>query len=321
LKLALIGFGNVGRALARLLGRSSEEFPFTITGIHTLRHGTAVDAGGLPANPRFGPRAASIEEFFDCARAEIAVELTTLNPTDGQPAIAHIRAAFARGMHVATANKGPIAHAYAELRDEARRAGVGFRFESAVMDGAPVFNLWDHCLPGVRVLGFTGVLNSTSKVVVETMERGGSFDEGLAAARALGVTEGDGAFDVEGWDSAAKTAALANVFLDARTTPQQVSVRGITRLTPERVQEMTGRGKTVRLISRARRSGTGVSLRVRAEVLDRGDLLACTPGTSNLLLFHTDRMGTFGTVSIQPGVEQTAYGVFSDLVNLARISR
>ncbi len=321
MKLALIGYGNVGRGLARLLSREAQDFPFTVTGIHTLRHGTAVDPAGLPATPRFGARAASIEEFLDAARADIAVELTTHNPTDGQPAISHIRAAFARRMHVVTANKGPIAHAYAELRDEARDADVQFRFESAVMDGAPVFNLWDHCLPGVRVTGFTGALNSTSKVVIETMEQGGSFEEGLAAARALGITEADGAFDVEGWDSAAKTAALANVFLEARTTPQQVSTRGITRLTPERVREIAQSGKTVRLISRGRHNSNGISLRVRAEVLDRHDVLACTPGTSNLLLFHTDLMGTFGTVSIQPGVEQTAYGVFSDLVNVIRISR
>jgi homoserine dehydrogenase len=85
---------------------------------------------------------------------------------------------------VVTANKGPIAHAYAELRDEAARAGVGFRFEAAAMDGAPVFNLWHYNLPGVKVLGFTGALNSTSKVVVEAMERGGSFEDGLKAARA-----------------------------------------------------------------------------------------------------------------------------------------
>jgi homoserine dehydrogenase len=313
LKLALIGFGNVGRALARLLERKRAEFPFTVTGIHTLRHGTAYNG------THFGPRAASIDEFLDGARADAAVELTTLEPSTGEPAISHIRAAFARHMHVVTANKGPIAHAYAALRDEAARAGVGFRFESAVMDGAPVFNLWEHAMPGVRVLGFTGALNSTSKVVVETMERGGSFDDGLAAARAMGVTEGDGGFDVEGWDSAAKTAALANVLMDACTTPQQVSTRGISKLTPERVQEMARAGKTVRLISRARRSGSGVSLRVRAEVLDRNDILACTPGTSNLILFHTDLMGTFGTVSIEPTVEQTAYGVFSDLVNLMKV--
>ena len=316
MNLALIGYGNVGRALARLIGRKRRDYPFTITGIHTLRHGTAVDRAGLGEQPAFGPPAGSIEEFLDAASARIAVELTTLEPSTGEPAISHIRAAFARGMHVATANKGPLAHCYAALRDEAARAGVGFRFESAVMDGAPVFNLWHSNLPGVKVLGFTGVLNSTSKVVIETMEGGGSFADGLAAARAMGITEADGAFDVEGWDSAAKTAALANVLMDAQVTPQQVSTRGITRLTPERVMEIARQGKTVRLVSRGRRTGSGASLRVRAEVLDRQDLLACTPGTSNLILFETDLMGIFGTVSIDPGVEQTAYGVFSDLVNL-----
>src|SRR6185295_16717182 len=99
-----------------------------------------------------------------------------------EPATSHIRAAFARGMHVVTANKGPVAHAYAALREQAAEAGAEFRFESAVMDGAPVFNLWRHSMPAVKVLGFTGVLNSTSKVVIETMERGGSFEDGLARA-------------------------------------------------------------------------------------------------------------------------------------------
>jgi homoserine dehydrogenase len=319
MKLALIGYGNVARALVRLLRLKRREFPFRITGIHTLRHGTAIDPDGLPPDPQFGPRADSIDGFLRDADAEIAVELTTLNPATGEPAISHIRTAFARRMHVVTANKGPIACAYADLRDRAACAGVGFRFESAVMDGAPVFNLWRHTMPGVEVLGFSGVLNSTSKVVIETMERGGSFAEGLAAARALGITETDGAFDVEGWDSAAKTAALANVLMDARVTPQQVSTRGITRLSPGRLAEINAQGKTVRLVSRARRpAGRGLSLRVRAEVLDRGSLLAATPGTSNLILFHTDLMGTFGTVSINPQVEQTAYGVFSDLVSLCR---
>ncbi len=317
-KLALIGYGNVGRALACLLRAQRADYPFAITGIHTLRHGTAVSPEGLPENPAFGPRIDSIEAFLDAAGADAAVELTTLNPSSGEPAISHIRAAFARGMHVVTANKGPIAHAYAALRDEAARAGVSFRFESAVMDGAPVFNLWNECLPAVKVHGFTGVLNSTSKVIIEIMERGGSFEEGLAEARAMGITEGDGAYDIEGWDSAAKTAALANVLMDARTTPQQVSARGIGRLTPSRVRGIASQGKTVRLVSRGRATKSGVSLRVRAEVLDRRDMLAATPGTTNLILFHTDLMGTFGTVSIEPQVDQTAYGVFSDLVNAWR---
>jgi homoserine dehydrogenase len=319
LKLALIGYGNVARALVPMLRSHSAQYPFTITGIHTARHGTAVDPAGLPDSPQLGARMESIESFLDSAAADIAVELTTLNPSTGEPAISHIRAAFDRGMHVVTANKGPIAHAYSDLRARACQAGLVFRFESAVMDGAPVFNLWDTALPGLKVTGFTGALNSTSKVVIETMEAGGSFEFGLATARTMGITEGDGAFDIDGWDSAAKTAALANVLMDARTTPQQVSTRGIGKLTPERLQEMNRQGKTVRLISRARRTPTGIALRVRAEVLDKNDILCTVPGTSNLILFHTDLMGTFGTISIEPLVQQTAYGVFSDLVNVARL--
>jgi len=318
LRLALLGFGNVGRALARLLHEQRDSFPFCVTGIHTSRHGTALDPSGLGPDPAFGPGAASVDEFLDLAGADVLIELTPLNPATGEPAISLIRAAFERRMHVVTANKGPIAHAYADLRDEAARAGVHFRFESTVMDGAPVFNLVRKNLPGARVLGFTGALNSTTKVIIDAMREGRSMEEGIAEARRLGITEADASFDIDGWDSAAKTAALANVFLDARATPQRVDTRGIARLTPERVAELASKGKTVCLVSRARRSEEGVRLRVRAEVLDQTDLLAAVRGTSNLLLLHTDLMGTIGIVSVSPGIQQTAYGVFSDLVDILR---
>lgn len=316
--IALIGYGNVGRALARLLKRKRREFAFRITGIHTARHGTAVNARGLPLDPPFGPAATSAAAFLDAARAEVLVELTPLNPATGEPAISHIRAAFARRMHAITANKGPIAHAYAALRDEAASQAVAFRFESTVMDGAPVFNMVRAALPAVEVRGFTGVLNSTSTVVIETMERGGTLAEGVEVARRMGIAEADAAFDLEGWDSAAKTAALANVLMDARTNPQAVAARGITRLTPERVARLAAAGKTVRLVSRARLTAGRIGLRVRSEVLRKDDILASVRGTSNLLLLHTGLMGSVGTVSIDPGVEQTAYGVFSDLVSLLR---
>jgi homoserine dehydrogenase len=318
LRLALIGFGNVGRAFARLLERKRSVYPFRIVAIHTARHGTAFDDGGLSVDPPFGPAAKSVEDFLDRARAEVVIELTTLEPATGEPAITHIRRALERGAHVITANKGPIAHAYHLLCEEARRAGVEFRFESTCMDGAPVFNMVRNNLPGVQILGFTGVLNSTSKIVVAAMRRGLSREDGIAEAQALGVAEADPDFDLDGWDSAAKTAALANVLMDARMTPNDVDRRGIGRLTPSRVQEMAEKGKTVCLVSRAKRTESGVRLRVRAEVLEETDLLATVQGTSNLLLLHTDLMGTVGTVSIAPGVEQTAYGVFSDLVDIAR---
>ncbi len=314
----MIGYGYVGRAFARLLKAQRSVFPFRIVAIHTLRHGSAFDEGGLPADPAWGPRVESVEAFLDRARPEIAVELTTLNPATGEPAISHIRAALARGMHVVTANKGPIAHAYAALAEEAKRAGVEFRFESTVMDGAPVFNMIRNNLPGCRIRGFTGVLNSTTNVAIETMRAGRTLQEGIEEAQRMGIAEADASYDIEGWDAAAKTAALANVLMDARVTPLDVDRRGIGRLTLEKLLTLRKQAKTVRLVSRARSTSRGIKLRVRAEVMAESDILAAAHGTSSLLLLDTDLMGTVGTVEINPSVEQTAYGVFSDVVDIAK---
>ena len=307
----------MGRAFARLLQRQHTAYPFRIVGIHTARHGTAYDESGLGVEPLFGPAAASVDEFLDRAKSDIVAEITTLNPATGEPALSHVRAAFARGRHVVTANKGPLAHSYASLRDEAKSARVEFRFESTVMDGVPVFNSVRNNLPGVKVLGFTGVLNSTSKVVIEAMRQGKAMEDGIAAARRLGITEADASYDIDGWDSAAKTAVLANVLMDARVTPHQVDRRGIGRLTPERLLTLAQARKTVCLVSRARTTPSGIRLRVRAEVIDDSDLLASVKGTSNLLLLDTDLMGTIGIMGISSGVEQTAYGVFADAVDIA----
>ena len=290
-------------------------------GIHTARHGTAYSESGLSIEPKFGPPAASVEEFLDRAKSEIVAEITTLNPAIGEPALSYIRAAFARSRHVITANKGPIAHAYSALREEAKAAGVEFRFESTVMDGVPIFNMLRNNLPGVKVLGFTGALNSTSKVVIQAMRQGQSMQAGIEAARRLGITEADASYDIDGWDSAAKAALLANVLMDARITPQDVDRRGIGRLTPERVRELAKSRKTVCLVSRAWLGAAGIRVRVRGEVLDDTDPLAAVTGTSNLLLLHTDLMGTIGTAGVNSGVEQTAYGLFSDAVDISRHSR
>jgi homoserine dehydrogenase len=133
----------------------------------------------------------------------------------------------------------------------------------------------------------------------------------------MGVAEADASLDLDGWDSAAKAAALANVLMDARMRPQDVERVGLRGFSAERIVELAREGKTVLIVSRAERTGNGVRLAAKAEVVPHTDLLAVARGTSNLLLFHTDLMGTLGTISINPGVKQTAYGLFSDLVDIA----
>ncbi len=318
MKVALIGYGNVGKAFAKLLHSRRNTYPFRIVGIHTARHGTAYGSKGLSLVPEFEGAAASVDQFLEAARPDVAIEITTLNPENGEPAIGHIKSAIRSGIHVITANKGPIAHAYAELRELARRAQVEFRFESTVMDGAPVFNMVRHSLPGVQINGFMGCLNSTSKLVIEAMKRGLTLEEGVKEAQAQGVAEADASFDIDGWDSAAKTAALANVLMDAHVTPAMVEREGIRNFTTQQVMDLARDGKTLALMSRGERVGEKITLQVKPEILAVTDLLATTRGTSNVLLLHTDLMGTVGTVSIEPGVEQTAYGLFSDLVDIAK---
>lgn len=318
----MIGYGNVGRAFARLLASKRTVYPFRIVAI-LRRSGAVFDQRGLPIDPEFGPALegspeAVIEEFLNRARPEVLIEISPLVPETGEPAITYIRGAFAKHRHVITANKGPIAHAYSELSVLARTAGVEFRFESTVMDGSPVFNMTRNCLPGCRIHGFKGVLNSTTKVVINAMRDGKSMEEGIAEAQRLGIAETDASFDIDGWDSAAKVAALANVILDARTNPKAVERTGIGHLTTAELVALKGERKTVCLVCRGRRSADGLQLSVRPEVLPDTDLLATLRGTSNFLLFETDLMGEVGIVSIDPGVEQTAYGLFSDLVDIAR---
>jgi homoserine dehydrogenase len=313
MRVALLGFGHVGRALARLLIETRA--PLRVTGISTARHGALADPEGVDLrDPALGPAFPSLGAFLDAAAPEILVELTPLDPTSGEPAISHVRAAFARGLHVVTANKGPVAFAYHRLAAEAQAAGLRFLFESTVMDGCPVFNLVRRCLPAARILGFTGVLNSTSTVVLEAMEQGHTYQEGVRRAQRLGVAEANPAYDTDGWDAAVKTAALANVFWDACVTPMDIDRRGIGRLTPERLRDLRKAGKTVRLVSRAARRG---KLRVRAEVLPVTDPLAGVRGTSSLLLLDTDRLGTIGVSELAPTPAQTAYGVLADLYEIA----
>lgn len=317
MRIALIGYGSVGQAFARLLERQRRRFPFRITAIQT-RQRTAYDPHGLPLEPAWGPPA-PVGEFLDRAAPEVVIEITSLNPIDGEPAISHIRAAFARGLPVITANKGPIAHAYKALRAEAAARHILFRFESTVMDGSPVFNLVRNNLPGVTIEGISGVLNSTTKVVLAEMAQGRSLAEGIARAQRMGIAEADPSYDIDGWDSAAKTAALANVLLDANVTPQSVQRTGIGAITPDEVRRAAAEGTVLALVSRVRREADGaLTLTTQPERLARHDLLANVDGTSNVLLLHTDLMGTQGMVSVSPGVEQTAYGLFADLVDIAQ---
>lgn len=339
--LALVGFGHVGRRFARLLEERRDwlsldyDLDCRIVGIATRRHGAIFREAGLDAvslamsadggEPIADPASDggdSLEVIRRLGQGDaplkVVIETTTLDISAGQPAIDHIRAALQAGCDVVTANKGPAAFAYEELSVLAGDRGRSFLFEGAVMDGVPVFNLVRATLPAVQITGFRGVINSTTNHILSALEDGESFDAALERMQALGIAEADPSLDVDGWDAAAKTAALANVLMRARMTPQAVDREGIGPGTARLAMAAKARGARIRLVASARTMAGGVVTSVRPVELPETDLLAGLRGTANALVLETDLLGDVAICQLGGSLTHTAYALLSDLLTIRR---
>lgn len=338
LRLALLGCGNVGRAFIALAAEKEAELRerhglvLRFTGGLTRSAGGWLAPDGLPAAtldasgwPRGAPPAGSAPFAGDgvafAARcpADALVELTTLDPLTGEPATSHVRAALAAGRHVVTANKGPIAHSYRALRALAAERGVALRFESTVMDGAPIFDLAEFCLPATRIAGFRGVLNSTSSYVLSQMAAGQTLEAAVEGARALGIAEANPAYDLEGWDAAVKATVLANALMEADLRLGDVARGGLGADAMRAAHAALPAGHTLKQVVRARRTPDGdIAASVQLVALPDADPLAHLAGMETALTLSTDTMGDLTLIEGEGGPGQTAFGVLADIVAIAQ---
>jgi homoserine dehydrogenase len=338
LSFALVGFGNVGQAFAKLLLRKSalleNEFGVRakVTGIATGRHGIAINPQGIDLKAALqlaenhkpimlltpGPYPTDVLEFIKFCPADVLFENSPVNYDTGQPAVDHLKAALARGMHAVTANKGPVVHAYKELTDLAASQGKRFMFESTVMDGAPIFSLFRGSLPGVELKGFHGILNSCTNLILGRMEEGETFDQAVAYAQSVGITETDPAGDIDGWDASVKVAALSTVLMGMPLKPQQVERQGIRGITPQMLADARKDGQRWKLVCSAHRDGDHLVTKVRPERVSSSSPLFSINGTSSYVEFEMDAFPGLGIVEGNPGPDTTAYGLFADLLNIIR---
>ncbi|HNT24615.1 MAG TPA: homoserine dehydrogenase [Anaerolineales bacterium] len=336
--LSLLGFGNVGRAFARLLLRKQAELSrdygitFSVTGIATGRHGMALDSAGLDLEQALArveagqdlahlstqPAPADIPAFIQACGAQVLFETTPVNYETGQPALGYLHLALELGMHAVTANKGPVVHGYRQLTDLAAQHGRQFFFESSVMDGAPIFSLFRGALPGARLLAFSGILNSTTNLILGRMEGGESFDDAVAYAQSIGIAETDPSGDVDGWDAAVKVAALVTVLMGFPFKPQQVKRQGIRSLSPQDIAAARQQGKRWKLVCNARREGDGIEAQVSPQMVGPDSPLFSVGGTSSVVQFETDVLSSLSVVEGNPGPETTAYGLLADFLNAVR---
>lgn len=337
LRLALLGLGSVAQAFLKLLAYKIEEInrygvSVRLVGVATHTHGFATNPNGIDTahlleaareghsiekfhtDRRFN----NTQEFVQNVQADVLLECITLSPTTGQPAIDYITTALQRRLHVITVNKSAPAFAYHRLTELARQQNKAFLFEGTVLDGTPVFSFVRETLPATTILGFRGILNSTTNFILTAMEEGLPPEDALRQAQALGIAEENPDYDLEGWDAAAKTAILVNALMGGDTTPDQIARTGIRHLTTRTVIEAARQGRRFKLMAEARWRDNAVVARVLPRMVPLTNPLAHVSGTSAALTLVTDTMGEI-TLHLNEGeVPQTAYALLADLITIIK---
>jgi homoserine dehydrogenase len=330
--LCLLGYGNVGRNLVKLLYdkyfdlRDKHDIEFSITGIATRRIGWLASPDGFDYEDlitdkplvNIDPAPTNVHEWLKAARTDAMFEITSLNPQTGQPAIDHCVAALEHGAHAITANKGTVVHGYHMLRDLARSQGKRFLFESTVADGMPVFSLFRDVLPVARLRQFDGLLNGTTGVILSEIAAGKSMDEAIQSAQALGIAETDPSADIDGWDAAVKVIALATVLMDVPLKLSDVQVEGIRNLTAEQIQAARRDSKPYKLVSRVTRLGgvdeQRIIATVRPEQVPIESAMGAVGPETMLINFQMDVIPNLVIMEDNAGPYTTAYGLLCDFI-------
>jgi len=328
IKLSIFGFGNVGRAAARVLLEKESFFKeryglvFKVVSISDTSGTVWLPEGidlreALLVKENFGKLSAWTNDY----------EVYTLSPTE---AVREIEAdlivdvtndknawkwhmeALKIGKGVVTSNKPPLAFHYSELTEKAEGKGLPYLFEATVMAGTPVIGLLKETLLGDSVESIEAVLNGTTTYILTRMEEGTSFEEALKEAQRLGIAERDPSGDILGFDAGYKATILHCVAFKPITF-DEIAVRGIDGVLMEDVRRAQRDGKTIRLIASIEEG----SVSVEPKELPKESPLAVS-STQNAAVIKTDLLGELTVKGAGAGLKETASGVVSDVVKASR---
>ena len=318
LRLGLLGYGTVGRALARLLAEETPRLAALLGAAPRLLAVASRSLGtgpveGLPPGVRTGTDLTAVATAPD---VDVVVELIG----GLEPAGALVASALAAGKGVVTANKALLAARGTELAALARAKGVPLAFEAAVAGGIPILRALRESFAGDRIDAVSGILNGTSNFVLTGMNRTGrGFADVLAEAQALGYAEADPTADVGGSDAACKLALLARLAFGQDVPLEAVETSGITGLTPVDLDYARMLKRTPRQLGVARRLADGrLLLSVRTHLVADSSMLARVDGPFNAVQVSTAHGGEFVFTGRGAGGDPTATAVLSDVVDLAR---
>jgi homoserine dehydrogenase len=308
--VALLGFGTVGRAVARIL---CEQPPPGVRLTHVFNRGVARKrVEWVPSDVVWTE---SVDDILH-SPADIVVELVG----GVEPAGGWVAGALEAGKSVVTANKQLIAQRGAELLALADRHRCHLRFEASVAGGIPIIAALRDGLAGDRISRVLGILNGTCNFILTSMEeRGASFADALAQAQALGFAEADPTDDVEGYDARAKLAILCAVALRADIRPHEIPTRSISVIDAIDFAYARQLGCTIRQVSHAEwDEGSCLRATVRPSLVPRDAALARVGGSQNIVVLRGQYGGETVFSGSGAGGGPTSVAIVSDIAAIAR---
>ncbi|MDC3415070.1 homoserine dehydrogenase [Aquibacillus sp. 3ASR75-11] len=337
-KIAFIGFGGVGQALAKLLDERSQSLrnkyglETEVVAVSDVMKGSIYHPDGLntqklldtvretgnvenyPDQPGIIKGWNSLETIQN-SNADMIVEVTFTDVKTGQPAIDHHKAAFENKKSVVTTNKGPVALAYNELNELAEQNGVFWGFEGTVMSGTPALRMPVTTLAGNEIHEIKGILNGTTNYILTEMEKGQSYDGALKKAQELGYAEADPTSDVEGYDARYKAAILSNYLMGTPVSAEDIPCEGISNITQEMIQQALKENKKWRLLARVTKENGNVTASIKPEKIDADDPLAGVTGSTNAILYECDLAGPILLTGAGAGLIETGYSLLIDIIH------
>jgi len=339
-KLAIIGFGNVGQGLTKILSNKhallNDRFgvDIRIVAVCDLYKGSVADPNGLDPNMLLNTlelegdlkslhaqhTTGNAQETIDNSGADILIELAYTDLKTGQPALSHVKQALNNGMHVSMTNKGPVALAFPELRDLAKKNKVQIGIEGTVMSGTPSLALGSEMLLAAGITKIQGILNGTTNYILGEMAAGLDYQVALTQAQELGYAEADPTGDVDGHDAAAKVVILGNLFMDLALTLADIDCTGISHISAADVAKASAQNKQWKLIGTVAKTDTGFIASVKPEMVSKDHPLASILGATNAITYSTELLGDITLIGPGAGRLETGYAVIEDILSIHKNS-
>ncbi|MDQ0868839.1 homoserine dehydrogenase [Arthrobacter sp. V1I9] len=321
LKVALLGCGNVGAQVARILIEDADAL--------AARTGARLQLSGIAVRNVDSKRDVELPQELFTTDAETLVKDADLviELMGGiEPARSLILSALQNGACVVTGNKALLAQDGPTLYEEADKAGVQLSYEAAVAGAIPILRPIRDSLSGDRITRVLGIVNGTTNFILDQMDStGAQFADALAEAQRLGYAEADPTADVEGHDAAAKAAILATLSFHTRFALENVHCEGISSVSAADIAAAKDAGFVIKLLAIAERigdgdsgQGGGVSVRVHPTLLPREHPLAAVRGAFNAVFIEAENAGELMFYGQGAGGTPTASAVLGDLVSAAR---